>query len=288
MSIDLHVHSTASDGTRTPVEVVEAAHRWGCKVLSLTDHDTLDGLEAASKRAAELGIEFIPGIEINTDVDDGEVHILGYYFDPAHAELQQTIADRHQSRLKRAKRIIEKLEELGAPIRYERVVEIANGGVVARPHILQALVEAGHAKDQKDAWDRYLHSGGPAYVARDKMKPAEAVALIRRAGGVPVLAHPGPYKGERFIDECIEAGLMGLEVFYKEHTPEQVDRYRQLAEQHGLVMTGGTDCHGPGTHRDYVIGDVHIPPEIIESLKAAARRAKQTVDSTGPMAAVDD
>lgn len=271
MSIDLHVHSTASDGTRTPVEVVEAAHRAGCNVLSLTDHDSIDGVKAAARRAAELGIEFIPGIEINTNVGDREVHILGYYFDPDHPELNEKLKARHDSRLVRAQRMIEKLTKLGVPIRYDRVVHLADGAVITRPHIMDALVEAGHVSTPQEAWDRFLHSGGPAYVPHETVTPADAIELIRRAGGVPVLAHPGPYEGEQYLPMCLEAGLMGLEVYYKQHTAEQVGIYRKLAERHNLLMTGGTDCHGPGTHRDYTIGDVDIPYDILAPLREAGR-----------------
>lgn len=281
MSIDLHVHSTASDGTRTPVEVVEAAHRWGCTVLSLTDHDSIDGVPAAARRAEELGIEFIPGIEMNTNVGEQEVHILGYYIDPEHPELNEQLQARHESRLTRTKRIVAKLAELGVPIRYERVVEIADGAVITRPHIMDALVDAGHVCTAQEAWDRFLHTGGPAYVAHEEVRPEDAIRLIRRAGGVPVLAHPGPYGGEKCLPMCLEAGLMGLEVYYKEHTPEQVEKYRQLAERHGLLMTGGTDCHGPGTHRDYVIGDVDIPSAIMEPLRNKGLETRARRATTG-------
>lgn len=274
MAIDLHVHSTASDGTRTPVEVVEAAHAWGCTVLSLTDHDTVDGIEPASRRAAELGIEFIPGIEINTDVNGEEVHILGYYIDPDHPELVQEMEKRRNSRVTRARRMVEKLEQLGAPVRFERVMELAQGGSVGRIHIVHALIEAGHVRSKEEAWERFLKSDGPAYVPRDRMTPEEAVRLILRVGGIPVLAHPGLYGGERHLPGCLNAGLMGLEVYYKEHTPAQVEFYRQLAEEHGLLMTGGTDCHGPGTHRDYIIGDVDIPDSILPPLREAAKRVR--------------
>lgn len=270
MTIDLHSHSTASDGTRSPESVVDFARECGVTTLALADHDTLDGVAAAGRRAAALGIEYIPAIELNTDIPGkGEIHILGYYVNPVHDHLLSVLAERRAARIRRARAMVARLRELDIHLDYAEIAARAEG-VVARPHIAQAMVDHGYVPDMATALRRYLHSDGPAYVPRDEMPPAAAIRLLREAGGVPVLAHPGLYRGEADLDGFIAAGLMGIEVFYKEHTPAQVAFYRGLAARRGLLMTGGTDCHGPGTHRDYRLGDVAIPPEILPPLRAAA------------------
>lgn len=269
MAIDLHTHSTASDGTRPPAAVVDFAHACGVTTLALADHDTLDGIEPASRRAAELGIEYIPAIELNTDLPGkGEIHILGYYINLHHDEFLSVLAERREARIRRAKGMVEKLRAMGLDLDYDQISQKAEG-VVARPHIALAMVEQGYVPDVRTALKQYLQSGGPAYVPRDEMAPADAIRLIRAAGGVPVLAHPGLYQGEQALAAFLAAGLLGIEVYYKEHTPEQVTFYEQLGRQHCLLLTGGTDCHGPGTHRDYRIGDVAIPAEILAPLRKA-------------------
>lgn len=269
MSIDLHVHSTASDGTRTPEEVVAFAHACGVTTLALADHDTLDGVRPAQRAAEALGIEYIPAIEVNTDVPGkSEIHILGYYIDLNHDRFLSVLAERTQARIRRARGIIEKLRLVGVALDYDEIA--ANvAGVIARPHIARAMVEKGYVPDMRTALKQYLHSSGPAYVPRDEMRATDAIRLILEAGGVPVLAHPGLYQGEEELNEFIAAGLRGIEVYYREHTPEQVAFYEALGREKGLLLTGGTDCHGPGTHRDYRIGDVAIPAAVLEPLRAA-------------------
>lgn len=271
MSIDLHVHSTASDGTRTPEEVVQFAHECGVTTLALADHDTLDGVAPARRAAEALGMEYIPAIELNTDVPGkSEVHILGYYIDLDHDRFLSMLAERYEARIKRAKGIVEKLRLIGIQLDYDEIAASVPG-VIARPHIAHAMVEKGYVADMRTALRQYLHASGPAYVPRDEMKAVDAIKLILEARGVPVLAHPGLYRGEEELDLFIGAGLMGIEVYYREHTPEQVTFYQALAQEKGLLLTGGTDCHGPGTHRDYRIGDVALPPSILSPLRAAGQ-----------------
>ncbi|HYG58130.1 MAG TPA: PHP domain-containing protein [Symbiobacteriaceae bacterium] len=272
MAIDLHVHSTASDGTRSPEAVVEFAHACGVTTLALADHDTLDGIRPASKRAAALGIEYIPAIELNTDVPGkGEIHILGYYIDLENDAFCTMLADRQAARVRRARGMIDRLRQVGVDLDYDEIRAAARG-VVARPHIARAMIDKGYVPDMQTALKQYLRTGGPAYVPRDEIAAVDAIRLILAAGGVPVLAHPGLYKGEEALDSFIAAGLRGIEVYYRAHTAEQVAQYAALARQHGLLMTGGTDCHGPGTHRDFRIGDVAIPFDILPPLREAGRR----------------
>lgn len=271
LAIDLHVHSTASDGTRSPEAVVDFAHSCGVTTLALADHDTLDGVEPASRRAADLGIEYIPAIELNTDVPGkGEIHILGYYIDLNHDQFRTALAERQAARVLRARGMIERLRHLGFDLDYSEI-RAAAGGVVARPHIARAMIDKGYVPDMQTALKQYLQTGGPAYVPRDEITAVHAIRLILAAGGVPVLAHPGLYNGEEALDSFVAAGLQGIEVYYRAHTADQVVKYEALARQQGLLMTGGTDCHGPGTHRDCRIGDVAIPVEILSPLREAGR-----------------
>jgi len=295
MRIDLHVHSTASDGTLSPSEVVREAHARGLCAIALTDHDTMDGVAEALQAGMRLGVEVIPGVELNTESPAGEVHVLGYFpppegwspeADPAghgagvvgaviDREFYDLLASRRDSRAERARKMVQRLRELGMPLSYEDVLRQAGDAPVGRPHIARALLEAGYVESVKEAFDRWLHRGGPAYVPREKLSPAEAVQAIIDAGGVPVLAHPGRIDGQWVIQELIDAGLEGLECHYPEHTPEQTERYLGLAREHGLVVTGGTDYHGPRSPHDTDLGSLPVPPEAVEQLKERVRAVRR-------------
>lgn len=295
MRIDLHVHSTASDGTLSPSEVVREAHARGLCAIALTDHDTMDGVAEALQAGMRLGVEVIPGVELNTESPAGEVHVLGYFpppegwspeADPAghgagvvgaviDREFYDLLASRRDSRAERARKMVQRLRELGMPLSYEDVLRQAGDAPVGRPHIARALLEAGYVESVKEAFDRWLHRGGPAYVPREKLSPAEAVQAIIDAGGVPVLAHPGRIDGQWVIQELIDAGLEGLECHYPEHTPEQTERYLGLAREHGLVVTGGTDYHGPRSPHDADLGSLPVPPEAVEQLKERVRGVRR-------------
>lgn len=295
MRIDLHVHSTASDGTLSPSEVVREAHARGLCAIALTDHDTMDGVAEALQAGMRLGVEVIPGVELNTESPAGEVHVLGYFpppegwspeADPAghgagvvgaviDREFYDLLASRRDSRAERARKMVQRLRELGMPLSYEDVLRQAGDAPVGRPHIARALLEAGYVESVKEAFDRWLHPGGPAYVPREKLLPAEAVQAIIDAGGVPVLAHPGRIDGQWVIQELIDAGLEGLECYYPEHTPEQTERYLGLAREHGLVVTGGTDYHGPRSPHDADLGSLPVPPEAVEQLKERVRAVRR-------------
>ncbi len=278
MRIDLHTHTTASDGLLTPEQLIEVARSRGVGVLAVADHDSTEGVDPAMAAGAAVGIEVLPAVELNTDVPGTEVHILGYLLDYHVAWFQQVLRRLRDGRLHRAARMVEKLATLGAPIAMERVLAFAGGGAVGRPHVARALVEAGWVSETAEAFTRYIGRNGPAYVERLKVAPGEAVQIIRRAGGVPVLAHPGWLGDDAMVDSLIGEGLEGIEVYYPDHTPEMVDRFLAVARRHGLLVTGGTDFHGADLATGVPLGSQDVPPEVPRRLRerAVGRRAAPT------------
>ncbi len=270
--VDLHIHSAVSDGRFDPAEVVKKAAEAGLTVMALTDHDTVDGIAPALEAArAYPWLKVIPGVEISTYVTEGEVHVLGYLLDYTHPELQATLRRMRHSRLERAQGMIARLGELGLPIEWARVKEIAGGSSIGRPHLAQAMLEKGYITSIKDAFDRYIGWGKPAYVEREKMTPMEAVELILRTGGLPVLAHPLTIKEPvSVIVELKTGGLAGIEAYYKDYTREEIDRLVSLAERYGLIATGGSDYHGLDDSTETMIGGVDVPLAAAEQLISLA------------------
>lgn len=246
---DLHIHTTASDGLLTPEQVVDMATELGLTGIAITDHDTMSGLMKADDRLKSSGnsLEVIPGIEINTDVEVGEVHILGYYVDANNRAMCQRLMEIKSARRQRALVMIEKLADLGMPITVEEVEKGAKGDLIGRPHIAMALKERCYVKSVREAFNIYIGQGCPAYVPRYKFPPEEAIALIHQAGGAAVLAHPGLIKDAKTIDEIIALGIDGIEVFYPEHDHLQITHYKNMADRHKLLITGGSDFHGMDT-----------------------------------------
>ena len=273
--VDLHLHSTASDGQYSPTQVVQLALEKQVEVISLTDHDTLSGVQEALDAArASGGVTVIPGVEISTDVPGKyEIHMLGYYVDMDHASLQERLAAMSVSRLDRAHRIWERLEQIGCAIPWERVLALSGDGVVGRPHIAQALVEAGYVASVQEAFQRYIGRDAEAYVPRPKLLPQQAIELILDAGGVPVLAHPS-YVVEH-IPSLVKAGLAGLEAYYGNYTEVEQQFLARLAHKHGLVATGGSDYHGPMVLDSADIGQVDVPWSAVEGLEAARDRIRK-------------
>ncbi len=272
--VDLHLHSTVSDGRLNPAELIRKSAEAGLTTISLTDHDTVDGIVPALEAAKTFPwLKVIPGIEISSYIPENEIHVLGYFLDYSHPELQANLKRMRDSRQERAQGMIAKLKNLGLPIEWERVKEIAGDGSIGRPHLAQAMLEKGYIASFKEAFTRYIGGGGPAYVARDKMTPAEAVALILGASGLPVLAHPLISNDpETIIIELKAAGLVGIEAYYGQYTTEEINRLVSLAERYGLIATGGSDYHGIDASTDIMIGGADVPLESAEQLIALAEQ----------------
>jgi predicted metal-dependent phosphoesterase TrpH len=272
---DLHIHSTASDGKLTPQDVVLEAARRGLSFIALADHDNVDGIASAQATARAFPqLKVIPAVEISTDVPQGEVHVLGYFIDYNDPEFSAALERFKNSRLQRGQKMVAKLEKLGINIDWQRVVEIAGGSTIGRPHIAQAMMEKGYVKSFKEAFSEYLGHNRPAYVERDKMTPKEAVELIIKAEGLAVLAHPLTLPDpEALTAELKGGGLVGLEAYYDGYTPEEIGRLLKLAEKHQLIVTGGSDYHGI-EDTETAIGDVDLPIEAVEKLIALAKERK--------------
>ena len=273
MNIDLHTHSTASDGLLSPAELVKQAKGAGLALIALTDHDTTNGLEDALRAGLANQLEVVPGIEVNTEIPGAEVHVLGYFLDYQQPAFQHTLQTLRDMRVTRAQRMVEKLRALGIPITWERVRELA-AGTVGRPHVAAALVEKGYANSVADAFNRYLYHGGPGYVPRYKLSPLDACRLIQSVHGLPVLAHPAELSDlDTLLASLAQAGLAGMEVYYGDYSPETVDRLHGLTEQHHLIPTGGSDYHGPNIHPT-PLGARQVPEESVERLRTLAAECR--------------
>lgn len=273
--IDLHVHSTASDGTLTPAQLVKRAKKNGVSVFALTDHDCLDGIPEVLFAAGQ-DLQVIPGIEISLDVPQGTLHLLGYYVDPARGRLARAITELKAARATRNRRMLEKLNELGVSLTLEQVVAESGGGQVGRIHFALALKKHGWVSTIPEAFDRYLAKGKQAYIKKAILQPAEAIQLVRESGGVAVIAHPFSLgltdeQLKVFLQEMVSYGLAGLEVYYPLHKPDQIARYAALADELGLVKTGGTDFHGlnkPDADIGFGLAELGLKDSVIEELLA--------------------
>ena len=272
--VDLHIHSTVSDGQLSPAEIVRKSAEGGLTVIALADHDSVDGIAPALVAAESFPrLKVIPCVEISTDASESEVHVLGYFVDCIDHGLQAALGELRNSRQQRAQRMVAKLRDLGVPIEWERVQEIAGGSSIGRPHIAQALLERGYIASFKEAFTRYLGRRRPAYVGRKKMTPIEAVELILRANGLPVLAHPLFINDpETMIAELKTVGLVGIEAYYNGYTTDEIDSLISLADKYGLIATGGSDYHGPDITDGTMIGSVDVPVEAAERLIALAEQ----------------
>ena len=271
--IDLHTHSLRSDGALSPAELVRRAADRGVRVQALSDHDTLLGVAEAIEAAKPLGVRIVPATELNTESEWGDAHVLAYFVDPADAALEERLRWLRENRGRRVERMVEKLRDLGYAITLERVLEIAQGGALGRPHLAQALFEKGYVPSYDDAFHTVIAKDSPAYVSRVGLTPFEAVELARTHGGVPSLAHPGTVERlEELLPKLVVAGLAGIECFYGEHSPAWTAHCLTLARQHGLIPTGGSDFHGRSEH-GADLGAVFVPPETIDLLEA--RRASR-------------
>jgi len=266
--IDLHLHSTASDGQYTPAELVRMALERGLVVISITDHESTEGLEPALKTAKGTSLEIIPGVEISTDLPKREAHLLGYYIDYHHPHLQQELRLLRRSRRERAKGMIAKLAGLGMPLEWEEIIRLAGNGSIGRPHIAQAMVKRGYVASTDEAFVNYIGRNGPAYVERYRLTPEEATHLIKEAGGLPVLAHPANVLD--LLPRLVKEGLVGLECYYTGYSAEQMQDLAALAQKYGLIPTGGSDFHGQSVFPAAELGGVWVPLESVERLRELA------------------
>lgn len=276
LKIDLHSHSTISDGTLSPSELVRAAARGGVNILALTDHNTTNGLEEAAEEAGRWKLTLIPSIEINTSTH--LIHILGYFLDYKNAQFQDALARSRDARRLRAKRMVENLQKIGVGITMELVDEVAKGASLGRPHVADTLVKMGIVEKRQDAFDKFLKKGLPGYAGEAGLSPKEAIELIRSVGGIPSLAHPAVNEQDNHLPELIQFGLLGIETYYLSHSQERVSHYEKLAREKGLLMTGGSDFHGPGSGvGPSQPGDIFVPEEVVENLRRKHEEMKESI-----------
>jgi predicted metal-dependent phosphoesterase TrpH len=275
-TIDLHLHTLASDGRLTPTELIQMVVKNGLKTISVTDHDSTEGLAEAYEAAKEFpDLRIIPGIEMSADIPGDEVHVLGYFLDYHDEEFQAQLTEFRMGRVGRAQVMVEKLEALGKPVEWERVMHFAGDGTVGRPHIALAMVEAGYFKEPKEAFEEYLGNDGLAYYDRPKLAPAAGVEMIKKVGGVPVLAHPTFMNDmESGIANLKKVGLMGMEVYYAQYDDDTVRHLARLAKEYDLIPCGGSDYHGMGNSGEPLPGTLGPPEETIALLEEAAAKAK--------------
>ena len=274
---DFHTHSTASDGRLTPTELVDLVAKQGVTYHALTDHDSTEGIAEARIAAAKYpGYVLIPGVEMGSDIDGHEVHMLGLYLDPADDKLQEILAELREGRVARGKGIVDKLRAMGIMIEWDRVQEIAGEAAVGRPHVAQALVEKGYVKKVADAFDKWIGRNGPAYVDRRRMSPEECVQCIVERGGLACWAHPAEL-GRKWEDvepiliSLKAAGMRAIEVYYKSYGVETIERLVALADKHDLLPLGGSDYHGIFGNDERLPGDIPLPDSSVDRLLTLAR-----------------
>ena len=285
--IDLHVHTTMSDGTLSPAEVVRYARERRFRAIAVTDHDTVAGIGPAQIEAATCDLEIIPGVEISTQWPNGIMHILGYFVRPETPDLLACLAWLSNGRRERIPLILEKLRENGVHVTEQEVVAEARGGVLGRPHVANVMLRKGYVSSLQDAFDRYLKKGTPAYVVKTKLEPEKAIHAIAKAGGLPVLAHPYSLREEdresliNVVTMLMGFGLRGIEAYYSKHTREQTETYLDIASRLGLTVTGGSDFHGankPDVEMGVIPAVGFLSYEIVEKLKSALDRQPSAVN----------
>lgn len=269
---DLHVHTTASDGRVSPKEILVQAQAAGLTAIAITDHDTVDGLLSVTKTLEQTsGLEVIPGIEFSTDLPGHEVHILGYFIDPFHSELRLQLKYLIDDRIARAHKIVDKLEKLGYFIEYDRVVQLAGTSTaIGRPHIARALVEKKYFSSVTDVFRDLLKTDGPAYVPHYKLDPQSVIKLIRLAGGLPVLAHPGLIQNDEIVKKILSYGIVGIEAYHPIHEPDAVKHYLAMAKEYHLCVTGGSDYHAIPERFPEQLGIYMIDYELVKKLRQKA------------------
>lgn len=282
--VDLHTHTTASDGSLTPAELVRAAADAGLAAVAITDHDTIAGVAEALAAGRELPIEVVPGVEISmAGGPKGSMHLLGLFIDHHNPDLKQSLQRLQAARAQRNPQIARRLQELGIPLTMDEVSALAGGGQVGRPHFAQALIARGVVANRGEAFGRFLAAGKPAYVDKFRFQPAEAIAMVKAAGGVPILAHPGLLglgmaALENLVAELVSHGLAGIEVYYSEHDNNLARRLAALAARRDLVISGGTDFHGDNKkdiHLGVGQGTLRVPDSLLGPIRRLAADGDQ-------------
>lgn len=263
---DLHVHTFHSDSTFTPEQVVDTAHKKGLSAIAITDHDSVNGVDPSIGFAAKYGIEVIAGVELTAEEEDTEIHLLGYFIDWKAVWFEKKLEKIRQARLERIYEMVEKLKKAGADIDLKKVLALSGPGAVGRLHLATVLYNEGIISSIGEAFRKYIGQKAPCYVKKYKLTPKEAIDMILKLGGVPVLAHPRILGRDDLIPGFIKDGLRGVEVYHTEHFPAVVSRYENFAVSHNLLMTGGSDCHGMGK-KEVLLGKVKIPYSLVEDLK---------------------
>ncbi|MBM4172209.1 MAG: PHP domain-containing protein [Ignavibacteria bacterium] len=269
--IDLHMHTTYSDGAYSPQELLQLVHKAGLNIISITDHDSINGLKEAIKVGKELGIEVVPGLEISTDLEEKEIHILAYFIDIEDDELQKYLSFFREERINRAKRIVQKLRNLGHSITISDVMDRAKNSAVGRPHIAYTMVDLGIVKNYTEAFDKYIGDNCPAYEKKIHVSPQSATKLISDAGGLSFIAHPGFMK-ESIIMNLIKTGIDGIEVIHPSHSESQINFYRGVVNQYLLLETGGSDFHGGKKEDDENLGRYLIQANKLEAMRSMLHR----------------
>lgn len=272
MAVDLHLHTTASDGSLTAVKLVKLAAELRLKTIAVTDHDSVESVNEATAAGNKLGIEVIPGVEMSSDVGGRDIHVLGYFIDYQDIKLKATLNRLSNSRYDRAQKIVNKLRELGLRVNFHDVLKQAGAGVLGRAHIAKAMVKKGCVPDMQSAFNQYLARNSPAYVEKIAYTVPEIIDIIHQVKGVTVLAHPGISNVDSLIPEFATAGLEGLEIYHSEHSEQQIEYYRKLAKKLNLITTGGSDCHGPGSNRGLLMGTVLVPDQCAADLHRLKER----------------
>jgi predicted metal-dependent phosphoesterase TrpH len=265
---DLHTHTTHSDGALSPYELIRRAHELGLAAVSITDHDNVGGLDEAIEWGTSLGVEVITGLELSVTLGDKDVHLLAYFIDHKNQDLLDYLTFFRRERLKRAERIVQKLNKLNVPLRIESVLDQAGVGSVGRPHIANALLDEGLIETYHQAFERYIGSGGPAFEKKYQLTPADAFKLINSAGGLSFLAHPGKYTNELELSTLIKNGLDGIEVVHPSHDEKLQGYYKGLVNQYFLLESGGSDFHGGKKNDDHTFGTYTISMQIVEIMRS--------------------
>ena len=272
--VDLHLHTTHSDGTLTPTELVDLCARNGLRVIAISDHDSTEGVAEAQAAAIKHGIEVIPAIELSTDVPGNEIHMLGYFIDMDDAGFQHLLREFRAGREDRGRKMVERLADIGMDITWDEVERIADGAAVGRPHIAQAMIERGYVSQWQEAFDKYIGRTGPAYVERTRLEPEEAIQALLDNGALPVMAHPLYYEREdtrklrNLVASLKEAGMVGLEVHYGEFSESEIDMLASIAAELDLIACGGSDYHASGKPGEIIPGEAGPPMSTVESLRA--------------------